>query len=65
MKEPNDGANGERRPPGAQPDTLKIDATFEEAVARAMRAAIPPGGIPERPKRTHTRREPAKQSGEK
>jgi hypothetical protein len=38
----------QRKRPSAEPDTLKIDLSFEEAVRRAMRATIPPRGIPDR-----------------
>jgi hypothetical protein len=40
-----------RKRPGAEPDRLKIDLPWEEAVRRAMHAPIPPGGVPEREKR--------------
>jgi hypothetical protein len=37
--------------PGPEPETLKIEGRWEEAVARALRAPIPPGGVPGREKR--------------
>lgn len=48
-----------RRPRGPEPDTLKIVGPWEEAVARALRAPIPPGGVPERvkPKRPRRKRD--------
>ena len=50
MNEPPKGVSG-KRTPGAEADTLKIDATFEEAVRRAMSAPIPSEGILDREKR--------------
>jgi hypothetical protein len=41
----------ETKSPGAEPERLKIDLPFEEAVRRAMQSPIPPGGVPERKKR--------------
>jgi len=40
-----------RSPPGPEPETVRIDLTFEEAVRKALQKPIPPGGIPERPTR--------------
>ena len=41
----------EKRTPGAEPETLKIDVPFEEAVRRALAKPIPPGGVPDKPMR--------------
>jgi hypothetical protein len=38
MDEP---ADGDRRRPGSEPERVKIDTTFEEAVRRAMKAGKP------------------------
>jgi hypothetical protein len=51
MENARDGKRAGRRPPGAEPDTLKIEGDWTEAVRRAMHAPIPPGGVPEREKR--------------
>ncbi len=40
-----------RKPPGPEPDTLTVEGSWEEAVARALRMQLPPGGVPERVKR--------------
>jgi len=38
-------------PRGADPERLVIDVPFEEAVRRALAKPIPPGGVPDKPKR--------------
>ena len=49
-----------RKRPGAEPETLKIEGPWEDAVARALRAPSPPGGIPEKPSQGRTRKAPKK-----
>ena len=39
------------RPPGAEPERLRIDLPLDEALRRISQAKPPPGGIPERQKR--------------
>jgi hypothetical protein len=36
----------ERRTPGANPDALKIDVSFEEAVRRLTTKPVPAEGVP-------------------
>lgn len=52
----------ERRKPGAASESLKINTTFEDAVARILRAPVPPGGVPDREPTRKRRGSPGKQS---
>ena len=40
-----------RRKPGSPPDVLKINTSFEDAVARVLRAPRPEEGVPREKKR--------------
>lgn len=51
------------RSPGPEPEHLSIPGDWEAAVRKAVRKPIPPGGIPERPKRETAKNETAKKGG--
>lgn len=47
-----------RRRPGPESESLKINLPWEEAVRRAMAVRVPPGGIPERVTQKRERAKP-------
>ena len=50
------------RSPGPEPEHLSIPGDWGAAVRKALRKPIPPGGIPDRPKR-ETKAETTKKGG--
>ena len=52
----------EPRSPGSPSESLKLNTTFEDAVARILRAPVPPGGVPDREPTRKRRGSPGKDS---
>lgn len=62
MPESADKPAREHRKPGAPSESLKLNTTFEDAVARILRAPVPPGGVPDREPTRKRRGSPGKPS---
>jgi hypothetical protein len=41
-------SDNEKTPLGPEPERLKIDLPWEQAVGRALNVPLPPGAVPER-----------------
>lgn len=54
----------DRKKPGAESETLKLNTTFEDAVSRILRAPVPPGGVPDREPTRKRRGSPGKPAEE-
>ena len=48
----------DRKRSGPEPERLKIDLPWAQAVTRALNVPLPPGGVPERVKPKRGRRNP-------
>ncbi len=62
MAESKEDPKGPRKKPGAPSESLKLETTFEDAVARILRAPVPPGGVPDREPTRKRRGSPGKDS---